>query len=166
MHSAPRKQVSAYLRTWSSKLVSLMFPVLLFAAGCSSVPGTAASPGTSTVAATEADEAQRLLVKRGRTQFLHCNSCHAVDAAAPPPFGGSLGPHLEDIVGRASASVEGFEYTDEMLALDLIWDEETLDQWLEQPQAVVPAMCEPFTGLPRPEHRKALIAYLKNPGNR
>ena len=56
----------------------------------------------------------------GRSQFLHCNSRHVVDAAAPPPFGDSLGAHLEDIVGRPAASVEGFEYTDELAALDLV----------------------------------------------
>ena len=96
---------------------------------------------------------------------MHCNSCHEIDAAAPPPFGDSLGPHLEQIVGRESASVEGFAYTEELQALDLVWDEETLDLWLQQPQALVPAMCEPFMGIAKPEHRKALIAYLKNPAN-
>jgi cytochrome c len=105
------------------------------------------------------------LVAQGRGQYLRCKSCHALDAAAPPPFGGALGPHLEDIVGREAASVEGFEYTEELQALDLVWDEETLDQWLEQPHAMVPAMCEPFMGLPNPEHRRALIAYLKTPND-
>ena len=96
---------------------------------------------------------------------MHCNSCHEIDAAAPPPFGDSLGPHLEHIVGRQSASVEGFAYTEELQALDLVWDEETLDLWLQQSQALVPATCEPFMGIAKPEHRKALIAYLKNPAN-
>ena len=95
---------------------------------------------------------------------MHCNSCHVVDSAAPPPFGDSLGPHLEGIVGRRSASVEGFDYVEEVRALDLVWDEATLDQWLREPLAIAPAMCEPFTGMANPEHRQALIAYLRNPG--
>lgn len=96
---------------------------------------------------------------------MRCNSCHAVDAAAPPPFGGSLGPHLENIVGRASASAENFAYTEQLRGLDLVWDEETLDRWLAQPDEMVPGMCETFDGMPDAEQRKALIAYLKNPSD-
>ncbi len=86
-----------------------------------------------------------------------------VDADAPPPFGDDLGPHLENIVGRPAASVDGFEYSEEMRALDVVWDEATLDDWLKQPQALVPDLCMPFLGIANPEHRRALIAYLSNP---
>ncbi len=115
------------------------------------------------ISAEDSFESQTELVAEGRNQFLRCRSCHAVDAAAPPPFGGALGPHLEGIVGRPAASAEGFEYTDELKALDLVWDEETLDRWLEEPEAIMPTVCEPFTGLANPDYRKALSAYLKGP---
>ena len=68
-------------------------------------------------------------------------------------------------MGRPAASVEGFEYTEALQTLDLVWDEQTLDQWLLHPHAMVPGMCEPFMGMDNPEHRQALIAYLKNPTN-
>ena len=138
--------------------------ILLFGlfAGCSSVGSPESSPGTSRASGASTDDSHRL-VARGRSQFLHCNSCHVIDADAPPPFGDSLGPHLENIVGRKSASVEGFDYTEELKALNLVWDEQTLDQWLQEPQADVPGLCEPFMGMAKPEHRRALIAYLKNP---
>lgn len=145
------------------KLILLIFAMVFAAAGCSSVRATSASPDAPVVSA---GEAQQRLVARGRSQFLHCNSCHVLDAAAPPPFGDSLGPHLEHIVGRASASVEGFAYTEALQALELVWDEETLDQWLQNPEAMLPGMCEPFTGIENPEQRKALIAYLQNPPGR
>ena len=138
----------------------LIFAMLLAAAGCASVSATSPSPVTPVVSAAEA---QQRLVAKGRSQFLHCNSCHVVDAAAPPPFGDSLGPHLEHIVGRASASVEGFAYSEALQALDLVWDEETLDQWLQEPDTLMPGVCEPFRGIENPEKRQALIAYLKNP---
>lgn len=105
------------------------------------------------------------LVARGRSQFLHCNACHVADAAAPPPFGDDLGPHLEGIVGRPAGIVEGFDYSEAVLGLDLVWDEEALDEWLQRPQALVPGMCEPFTGIANAEQRRALIAYLKTPAN-
>jgi cytochrome c2 len=62
--------------------------------------------------------------------------------------------------------VEGFAYTEALQALEIVWDEETLDQWLRTPETMVPVMCEPFTGIDNPEQRKALIAYLKNPPGR
>jgi len=147
------------------KRVLLISAVLLAAAACASVRSTDPSPATPIGSADESVEARQRLVAKGRSQFLRCKSCHLVDADAPPPFGDSLGPHLEHIVGRPAASVEGFEYTEELQALDLVWDEETLDQWLEQPHEMVPAMCEPFMGLANPVHRQALIAYLKTPIN-
>ena len=145
-------------RSTTILLVSLL---LLASTGCSSVTSIEPPPAESASAADTADEAR--LIRKGRSQFLHCNSCHVVDADAPPPFGDSLGPHLENIVGRPSASVAGFAYTEELQALDIVWDEQTLDEWLQQPQALVPGLCEPFLGMAKPEHRQALIAYLKNP---
>ena len=62
----------------------LIFAMLLAAAGCASVSATSPSPVTPVVSAAEA---QQRLVAKGRSQFLHCNLCHVVDAAAPPPFG-------------------------------------------------------------------------------
>ena len=73
------------------------------------------------------------------------------------------GPHLEAIVGRKVAAVEGFEYTEALRAQTFVWTEEQLDKWLERPQQLVPDMCMPFMGLANPDVRKALIAYLKNP---
>ena len=140
----------------------LILVMSLAAAGCSTVRDSDSTPAEATAVSSNV-EAQQQLVKKGKSQFLHCNSCHVVDATAPPPFGDSLGPHLEGIVGRTAASVEGFTYTEELEALELVWDEETLDDWLQQPQAMVPEMCMPFTGIANPESRRALIAYLKNP---
>lgn len=142
--------------------VTLCALLLLAGAGCSGVRST--EPSAETASATaDTSEAQQELVAKGKTQFLHCNTCHLVDADAPEPFGGMQGPHLENIVGRPVASVAGFGYTEELQGLDVVWDEETLDRWLEDPQVISPLICEPFTGMANADYRKALIAYLKNP---
>jgi cytochrome c len=150
---------SAEIARPTTKLLLLL--LLLANSACSSVAGNGSPSGKVVAAADAADESR--LIARGRSQFLHCNSCHVTDANAPPPFGDSLGPHLENIVGRPSGSVEGFDYSAELMALNLVWDETTLDEWLQRPQAEVPGLCEPFMGMANAEHRKALIAYLKNP---
>jgi cytochrome c len=165
MPNAIRNRGSDDPRNCYTKRVLLLFAVLLAAAACASDRRSDPSPATPIASADESNEERQRLVAQGRGQYLRCKSCHTLDAAAPPPFGGALGPHLEDIVGREAASVEGFEYTETLQALDLVWDEETLDQWLEQPHEMVPGMCEPFMGLANPVHRQALIAYLKTPNN-
>lgn len=117
------------------------------------VPGTLALGG------------QPSLEEMGKKQFIRCSSCHALSAQARPSGpGADVGLHLEGIVGRRVAAVEGFAYSEALRAEDFVWDEEMLDKWLERPQDVVPGMCIPYRGLARPELRKALIAYLKKPG--
>ncbi len=145
------------------KTVAASLTVLLVAFACSGTPGTSTPAGVSGNLSEDSIEEQRRLASRGRSQFLHCNSCHVVNKDDPPPFGDDLGPHLEGLIGRRAGSVEGFKYTEALLALDLVWDEETLDLWLQAPHAMVPDMCEPFAGIANPQHRKALIAYLNSP---
>ncbi len=95
----------------------------------------------------------------GKRHFIRCNACHSISSEARP----LTGPHLEGIVGRKVAAVEGFKYTERLHAQDFAWDEARLDRWLTAPQADFPGMCLPFTGLAKPEDRAAFIAYLKNP---
>lgn len=103
--------------------------------------------------------AEPSLAEAGKKHFIRCVACHTMSADARP----GIGPHLEGIVGRQSAAVEGFKYTDAMRAHAVVWDEATLDAWLEAPQADVPGLCLPFTGLRKADDRAALIAYLKGP---
>ncbi len=104
------------------------------------------------------DDAQ---LKLGKKRFLNCNGCHAVSSTVVDPL--LLGPHLEGIVGRKAGTVEGFAYTPEFSALDLVWTEQELDRFLQDPQALVPELCMPFRGLRKPEDRQALIEWLKQP---
>lgn len=99
------------------------------------------------------------LVRAGQRQFIRCVACHTVTADAAP----MQGPHLEGIVGRKVAGLEGFAYSDALRAQDYVWDEARLDRWLEKPHEDVPGLCLPFMGLRRPQDRAALIAYLADP---
>lgn len=116
-------------------------------------------PGVLSIAIAMADDAA--LAAAGKRHFIRCAACHTIDASAPALFG----PHLEGIVGRQAGSLEGFEYTDpDLKARSFVWDEAYFDEWLERPQHFYQGMCLPFMGLPNPEARKALVAYLRNPG--
>ncbi len=94
-------------------------------------------------------------VEAGKTVFKKCAICHTVD-----PTKKGIGPTLFGVVGRASATVEGFSYSDAMKAANKTWDAATLDVYLTNPKALVPGTKMIFPGLPKPEDRANVIAYL------
>lgn len=113
--------------------------------------GSAAEP--TCVVAPPAETVEQ---RRGRILFLQCSACHAIDSTEHA----KVGPHLARLYGRRAGSLESFPYSPALAAVGLIWDEQTLDRWLEAPQSVVPGNVMAFPGIDRAEDRKALLAYL------
>ena len=73
-----------------------------------------------------------------------------------------LGPDLFGIVGRRVGDGKGYdEYSAAMRAQQGEWDAAKLDEFLEQPTALIPGTTMAFPGVPDAEHRKAIIEYLK-----
>lgn len=95
----------------------------------------------------------------GEKVFKKCAACHSVD----PTGGSKVGPNLHDVVGRQTASLEGFNYSDAMKKLGAeghIWTPEELNKYLENPKGMVPGTKMTFIGLKKPEERVNVIAYL------
>ena len=95
----------------------------------------------------------------GRSLYIRCAACHAL----APTTQAKIGPHLQNIVGRRSGAVAGFNYSPAMRQANISWDAATLDRWLQRPQTVVPGTSMAFAGLTNPADRRALIAYLRRP---
>ncbi len=94
----------------------------------------------------------------GQELFLRrCSGCHAADIDKE-------GPRLRGVYGRKSAAVPGFQYSEALKKSSIRWDDQTLDRWLTDPDAMVPDTDMAFR-LYNAEERKAVIAYLKNLGN-
>jgi cytochrome c len=93
---------------------------------------------------------------KGKKVFVKCMACHTVEAGK-----NKVGPSLHGIIGRKSGSVEGFTYSDAMKNANLTWDEATLDTYLTNPKKEVPGNKMAFPGLPKPDDRANVIAYLK-----
>lgn len=95
----------------------------------------------------------------GEKVFKKCAACHSVD----PTGGSKVGPNLHDVVGRQTATLEGFNYSDAMKKLGAeghVWTPEELNKFLENPKAMVPGTKMTFIGLKKPEERTNVIAYL------
>jgi cytochrome c len=94
---------------------------------------------------------------RGKTLFQACATCHSFDAKV-----NKLGPSLNGIIGRPSASVEGFLYSPAMRRAKIIWTAGLLNAYLESPQSgVFKGNRMPFAGLPNAQDRADLIAYIQ-----
>ena len=92
----------------------------------------------------------------GKAAFKKCEICHSPEAGK-----NKIGPSLFGVVGRASASVPGFSYSDAMKAFNHSWDEATLDTYLTNPRQVVPGTKMVFVGIKDQKEREDVIAYLK-----
>ena len=89
--------------------------------------------------------------------FNSCIACHTVKKDAV-----SFGPNLRGVVGRKAGSLDGYQYSAALKAADFTWDAERLDAWISGPKHVVSGTKMPFPGLPAPERRQEIIAYLSS----
>ena len=95
----------------------------------------------------------------GERAYQKCYACHSLEGADHS----TQGPSLKGIVGRVVAAEPGFAYSAAMrshAAKQPRWTREALDAFIADPQAVVPDNEMGFFGIPNPEERRALIAYL------
>ena len=84
-----------------------------------------------------------------------CAVCHSTD-----PGTNKLGPSLAGVVGRKSASEQGYSYSPAMAKENVTWDKATLDKYLADPQGMAPGTKMIFPGVKDEGDRKALIDYL------
>ena len=109
--------------------------------------------GLSTIPALASGDAAA-----GAKVFKKCKACHVVDAEKH-----KTGPHLVDIIGRVAGSADGYKrYSNAMKSSGIVWNEETLDGYLEKPKAYVKGTRMLFAGLRKEEDRANVIAYLKS----
>jgi cytochrome c len=121
--------------------------------------------GLSVIAASASPAGAGGDVAAGETVFKNnCTICHTTTMGGLQRMGPSLenqqGPSLSAIVGRHSASVPDFAYSDAMMKADRIWDDRTLDAYLTRGRDLVPGNKMLFAGLANEQDRQNLIAYL------
>lgn len=95
----------------------------------------------------------------GEKVFIACKTCHVVDAGQ-----NRIGPSLHAVVGRKAGTVAGYTYSAANKDSGITWTPEKLFQYLEAPQRVVPGTKMTYPGLPDPQKRADVIAYLKTQG--
>lgn len=94
---------------------------------------------------------------RGRLLFLQCRSCHSVEEGGM----NKVGPNLYGVIGNQAAMAKDFIYSQELLDAGVSWTLENLDAWLTSPSDFIPGNRMIYSGVPDPQDRADIIAYLK-----
>jgi cytochrome c len=128
------------------------------------VDTSAAASGGAAAATDAAPIAARLQtadLAAGKSTANKCLACHTLEKGQPA----KIGPNLYGVVGGPAAHMEGFKYSKAMedkKAASLTWTFENLDHFLTSPRAFVPGTAMTFAGLPKPEDRANVIAYVNS----
>ncbi|MBU1211655.1 MAG: c-type cytochrome [Alphaproteobacteria bacterium] len=88
----------------------------------------------------------------------NCRTCHSLDEGD-----NRLGPNLHQIVGRKAAAASGYGYSSAFKSADFEWTTEKLDQFIADPNAVVPGNnMKPYSGIADAKVRSAIVEHLKS----
>ncbi len=93
-------------------------------------------------------------MKAGEAAARACASCHQLARER-----NAVGPHLVGLANRPVGSIDGFRYSDALMALNeegAVWDTETLNAWLEDPNSFAPGTKMMFNV--RDEEERRLIS--------
>ena len=96
-------------------------------------------------------------VKRGQKLFDECAACHSPERGTA----NTVGPSLYGVVGRKAGEGTDFRYSPAMKRSGITWNSDTINNFIADPQKLVPGNRMPYSGLPDAKDRNDLIAYLQ-----
>ena len=94
---------------------------------------------------------------RGERMYRACVACHSLE-----PNRNMTGPSLADVWNRQSGSLASFpRYSPALKSAGIIWNDDTLEEWIKDPQHFIPGNTMTFPGIKDARQRADLLAFLK-----
>ena len=81
-----------------------------------------------------------------------CGACHSLDD-------NRVGPAHKGVVGRKAGTAVGYDYSPAVKASTIVWNADTLDRWLTDPERTIPGQKMGYS-VPLEQDRSDIIAYL------
>ena len=95
---------------------------------------------------------------RGERTYRACVACHSLE-----PNRNMTGPSLAEVWNRRSGSLASFSrYSPALKSAGIIWNDDTLDEWIKDPQHFIPGNTMTFPGMKDARQRADLLAFLKD----
>jgi cytochrome c len=94
----------------------------------------------------------------GERVYRACAACHSLE-----PDRNMTGPSLAELWNRKSGSLPSFpRYSQALKSAGIIWNDDTLDEWIKDPQHVIAGNTMTFPGMKDARQRHDLLAFLKD----
>jgi len=94
---------------------------------------------------------------RGQRVFGACAACHSLQ-----PDKNMTGPSLANLWNRKAGRLPSFSrYSPALKSSDIVWNDDTLDEWIKDPQHLVPGNEMTFAGIKDAQPRADLLAFMK-----
>lgn len=97
--------------------------------------------------------------KKGEEEAQVCTACHTFKKGQP----NAIGPNLWNVANsEMGEDRNGFDFSSAMeTKKGTKWTPALFDKWLTDPQAMIPGTKMTFAGIPDPQHRANVIAFLE-----
>lgn len=94
---------------------------------------------------------------RGQRVFGACAACHSLQ-----PDQNMAGPSLANLWNRKAGTLASFSrYSPALKSARIEWNDKTLDEWITDPEHVVPGSQMTFAGIKDAKQRADLLAFLQ-----
>src|SRR5204862_2202369 len=115
-------------------------------------------PGGSVAMGTPEDPLAAYAGDPGADIFRACVACHTLS----PDEGNRAGPTLAGIFGRRIATLPGYNFSDALKKLDIVWTPDTVAKLFEVgPMTYTPGTKMPEQRIGSAEDRAALVKFLE-----
>jgi len=131
--------------------------IMLLIAACSeSAPENASAALRAELPSAVVVSAEVAEMVRGKSVFASCALCHSTGTDHPS----TIGPNLAGVLGSKAGRMDDFNYSEALIASEIVWTEDTLDKYIESPATFLPGGIMGFVGIADEKDRKALLTYL------